>query len=252
MTRRIALAPATLAYVTVLAVTTGVASLVGHRTAESLILDTSSNLHHLVRTPVRALVLSAFWIDSGFGGLAKWAALLVGILGLAEWRLGSARVVVTFAVGHVGATLVSQGLTALAIARGLWARSWADAPDVGASYGFAAVAAALFWLVPRPFRAAYGLGLLAWFLAASHVATADFTTIGHAAALLIGLGVGSPVMMGAWERRTEGRKRLVGTRIPRPTAWPGSNAWPAPSPSSSCPTRWPRSSSARSLRRWAA
>ena len=64
-----------------------------------------------------------------------WLPGLVCLLGLAELLWRSGRLVVAFAVGHVGATLlVAVGLTA-AVELGWLPLSVTRATDVGMSYG---------------------------------------------------------------------------------------------------------------------
>jgi hypothetical protein len=185
--RQIAGAPATFAYLAVLCATTGVLAWMGHKSGSGIILAASSNVRRLTIDPGQALFSSAFWLASGFKELVTWLVLFPMVLAPVERRLGTRRTVGTFAVGHVGATLLTQGAVAAAVWLRLAAHRWEDVPDVGASYGFIAVAAVLFALVPRRWRVAYAVGLLAWMVAISHVTHADFTTAGHGVALLIGL-----------------------------------------------------------------
>jgi hypothetical protein len=185
--RQVAGAPATFCYLAVLCATTGILAWMGHRSGSGVILYASSNLRRLTVDPSQALFSSAFWLASGFKELATWGILFPVVLAPVERRLGTRRTIVTFGVGHIGATLLTQGLIAGAIWLRLAAASWESVPDVGASYGFIAVAAAVFALVPGRWRAVYALGLVGWIVAVSHVAQADFTTIGHGIALLIGL-----------------------------------------------------------------
>ena len=58
--------------------------------AERLVLERSTNLHHLARDPVRVLVASAFWVDSAWQML-PWAALFTIVLAPAERWLGTLR-----------------------------------------------------------------------------------------------------------------------------------------------------------------
>ena len=185
--RQVAGAPATFCYLAVLCATTGLLAWMGHKSGSGVILYTSSNLKRLTVDPSQALFSSAFWLASGFKELATWGILFPIVLAPVERRLGTRRTIVTFGVGHIGATLLTQGLIAGAIWLRLAASSWENAPDVGASYGFIAVAAVVFALVPARWRAIYAVGLVGWIVAISHVAHADFTTIGHGIALLIGL-----------------------------------------------------------------
>lgn len=190
LARHVWSSPATFGYLLALTVTTAVLASLDRRAAGSLILHASTNLHQLIRTPVKVTVASAFWLADGFGELAHWAILFVAVVAPVERRIGTLRAAVAFVAGHVGATVLSQGLTAAAIAGGVVSRALADAPDVGVSYGFAAVAAVLAGLVPRRWRALYLAGLVAWLIWVSHFSGALFTTVGHVSAVLIGLAIG--------------------------------------------------------------
>jgi hypothetical protein len=185
--RQIRGAPATFTYLFVLSATTVVLSWMGHRTGSWVILHASSNLRRLTIAPGQALFSSAFWLANGFKELATWGILFPAVLAPVERRLGTRRTIVTFGIGHIGATLVTQAAIALAVGLRLVAASWEDMPDVGASYGFIAVAAVLFALVPPRWRAVYAIALVGWIVSVSHVAQADFTTAGHGIALVIGL-----------------------------------------------------------------
>jgi len=185
--RQIAGAPATFCYLAVLCATTGVLAWMGHKSSSGLVLAASSNLRRLTADPSEALFSSAFWLASGFRELAMWGLLFPLVLAPVERRLGSRRTIGTFALGHIGATLIVQGVLGIAIWLRLAASRWEDAPDVGASYGFITVAAVVFALVPRRWRTLYAVGLVGWIVAISHVTSPDFTTVGHGIALVIGL-----------------------------------------------------------------
>jgi hypothetical protein len=187
--RQVAGAPATFCYLAVLCATTGALAWMGHKSGSGIVLYASSNLRRLTIDPAQALFSSAFWLASGFKELATWGLLFPIVLAPVERRLGTRRTILTFGIGHIGATLLTQGLIAGAIWLRLAAASWENMPDVGASYGFIAVAAVLFALVPARWRAPYALALVAWIVVISHVTHPDFTTIGHGIALLIGLTV---------------------------------------------------------------
>jgi hypothetical protein len=177
-------APGTYAYLSILLITTWVLQTSSSTVANQLLLERSTNLHHLARDPVRVLFSSAFWVSSTLE-LFGWLFLFTVFVAQAERWLGTARMAAVFFVGHVGATL----LTAL----GLWAAlhsdlveaSVVDAKDVGASYGFAAVAAVLAYGLPHRWRWLYGAALVAYAgisLAFDH----GFTNWGHVIALGLG------------------------------------------------------------------
>ena len=102
---------------------------------------------------------------------------------------------VAFAAGHVGATLlVAAGLSA-AVTHGWLPMSVARAPDVGMSYGATAVLGALTPAIPRRWRPTW----IGWWLAVAVAVVGvgtDFTDVGHLLALTLGMVVatrfGSP------------------------------------------------------------
>jgi len=176
---------ATLTYIALLAATSSVLALAPAATGDRLLDALSTNLHQLGRVPLRVLVGSAFWVG-GFGAFVTWAFLLAVVAAPVERRIGWRRAAAVFAVGHVGATLlVAAGLFA-GVQLGLLPATVATARDVGASYGFLAVAAVAIRLLPRPPRVlataglATALGLALW-------SAPSFTAVGHLLAFAIGL-----------------------------------------------------------------
>jgi hypothetical protein len=170
-------------------IVTGVATALlylGPRVQDRVIRHASTNLHNLSHGRAGTLFVSAFVVDAG--PIYLWLPGLVCLMALAEVLWGSSRLVIAFAIGHVGATLlVAVGLTA-AVERAWLPASVTRAIDVGMSYGAAAVLGSLTAAIPRRFRPAW----LGWWLAAG-IATVvlgcDFTDVGHAAALALGMGV---------------------------------------------------------------
>jgi hypothetical protein len=177
-------APATYVYLFTLCVTTWVLQTSSAPVARRLLLEESTSLDRLEHEPVRVLVASAFWLSQSWQLLA-WAVLFTIVLAPAERYLGSRRWILTFAAGHVGATLVTAAVLWLAIHD-----RWVEArlgrvQDVGASYGFFAVAAALTFAFAGRRRLLY-TALLWLAVAVGALLTEGTTTLGHAAA--IGLG----------------------------------------------------------------
>jgi hypothetical protein len=177
-------APAAYAYLFVLLITTWVLQTSSSTMANQLLLERSTNLDHLGHDPVRVLFSSAFWVSSTLE-LFGWVALFTIFVAQAERWLGTVRTVAVFFLGHVGATL----LTALA----LWAALHSDlveasvvnAKDVGASYGFAAVAAVLVYGLAHPWQRLYAAAIVA-FAGTSLAFDRGFTNWGHMIALAIG------------------------------------------------------------------
>jgi Rhomboid-like protein len=105
------------------------------------------------------LISSAFWLSNS-RDLLLMAVLFTLLLAPVERRIGAWRTGSVFALGHIGATLLT--------AAGLWAalrfdaveRSVVNARDVGTSYGLLATAAALTYLLTPRLRWPYALALL--------------------------------------------------------------------------------------------
>ncbi|MEH3143230.1 MAG: hypothetical protein PGN37_24345 [Mycobacterium kyogaense] len=151
---------------------------------EALIRHASTNLHNLSRGRFGTLISSAFVVDAG--PIYLWLPGLVCLLLVAELTLGGGRTALTFATGHVGATLlVAVGLVA-AVKLDWLSASIARASDVGMSYGAMAVVGVLTAALPTRWRAAW-IGF--WCAAAVVVVTGGggFTDIGHAVALALGM-----------------------------------------------------------------
>jgi hypothetical protein len=156
----------------------------GPRVQQSLVDRMSTNLHNLTAGHLGTLVGSAFITDDGMGW---WLPGLVCLLASAELIWRSRRLVHIFVLGHVGATLIVAVGLAFAIHIG-WQPDdlmWAD--DVGVSYGAAAVVGALTAAVPRPARPVWA----GWWLGVAILAARgwDFTAVGHALALMLGMGL---------------------------------------------------------------
>ena len=182
---RLAPVRVTVAYAIVLCIVGVTVPALGPRAQATVVSQMSTNLHNLARGRLGTLIGSAFITDGD--DLYAWLPGLVCLLALGElfWRGG--RLVVAFALGHIGATvLVAVGLAVAVEARWL-PMSIARADDVGISYGAAAVLGALTSVVPRRWRPAWvgwwsGIALLA-------ASGADFTAVGHAVALTLGMGL---------------------------------------------------------------
>jgi len=177
-------APGTFTYLFVLIITTWVLQTSSSKIAEELLLERSTNLHHLVRDPMRVLFGSAFWVSSTGELLFSLVAFTLIATHVERW-IGTARTASVFFFGHVGATLL--------VAFWLWAslnftvvRSpMTSARDVGSSYGLAALAALLTFRVPHPRRWLY-VGAIVSLIGITLVIDPSFTNWGHAFAFAIG------------------------------------------------------------------
>jgi rhomboid family protein len=179
-------APATGAYLLILVATTVFLSSSSERSDDQLLFAVSTNLHQLGRVPIRVLVASAFW-TSGWWNLALWIALFAAILAPVERRIGWRRMTTIFAAGHLGATLIVATGLWIGLRLGIVDHADVFARDVGASYGFFAVAAlAVYVLAPR-YRIGY-LALIVGYVVARAMLSHTFTDFGHLSAVAIGLG----------------------------------------------------------------
>lgn len=160
-------------------------TMLGARTRDTVVREMSTNLHNLAHGRLATLVGSAF-VSEG-GKVYLWLPGLVCLLALGELIWGGKGLAITFAVGHVGATLiVAVGLVA-AVETGWSPVSVARANDVGISYGAVCVLGALTASVPSRWRPAWIGGWLG--TAAAATFGGDFTAFGHVLALLLGIGL---------------------------------------------------------------
>ena len=194
--RRLARIRVTVAYAVILTGVTTALVMLGPRVQGRVISHASTNLHNLSHGHIGTLFVSAFVIDAG--PIYVWLPGLMCLLALAELLWRSWRLVVAFAVGHIGATLlVAVGLTA-AVELGWLSADVSRATDVGMSYGASAVIGSLSAAIPWRWRPAW----IGWWLAVGVAVVAvgrDFTDAGHAVALALGI--------------------LVSTRFRRPAPW---------------------------------
>jgi hypothetical protein len=177
--------PATFVYAGIIFVTTWVAAGLNSSQRDALLRTQSTNLDNLRAHPIAVLFRSAFW--SGTTLYLPFLALLAVILAPAEVWLGTFRLILIFALGHVGATL----LTAVAISHGFFSAPGhtgiARTIDVGVSYGTFCVAGVLTYRLPRLLGSLYVAALLLIFGLFAFVVGRTFTDCGHFLSVLIGL-----------------------------------------------------------------
>ncbi|WP_406006790.1 hypothetical protein OG440_11775 [Streptomyces sp. NBC_00637] len=194
--------PFTLAYAAVLAVTSYVTAHADPALVHALHQGSSTDVAHLVRTPVLVLVASALWVAGGFASPFTLGFLVV--LTTLERRIGGVRTAVVFLLGHVLATLATEVPVGLAVLAGRLPDSSLHRLDYGISFGVAASVGALAGLLGPwlrvPLLAAFG-GMLLQDLIAF---TDPLTNWGHLIALAIGVGTWS------WLRRLPRTRPLPG------------------------------------------
>jgi hypothetical protein len=177
-------APGTTAYCFTLIVTTFTLRAASAGVARRLLVEQSTNLHNLRAYPLEVLFTSAFWSSSEW--LLPTLVPFVIFLAPAERWLGTGRWAAIFALGHVGATLLTAIMLWFVTDHGHTHPELLRAVDVGASYGCYAVAGALIWRLPRGWRAPCA-GALALYLLSMLLFRQTFTDFGHVCALLLGL-----------------------------------------------------------------
>lgn len=207
-------APGTYIWLAILFVTTVAMHHMSPEFEKDFLRQRSTNIHELSRNPVRVLISSAFWIDGGTW--LSYAVLYTVFHATAERWLGTARWLAAAAGAHVMATLISEGVLALAIHHGAAPPSSVNTLDVGVSYALAGVVAVLTYWVPSPWRYAYLLIVIAVY-GTPLITGRTFTDLGHFTSVLIGLAC-FPLTRGAvrpapkaWSLR---RRRIRRSRTP--------------------------------------
>jgi hypothetical protein len=177
-------APGTYIWLAILFVTTVVIRAVDPHTADRILERHSTNLHYLSQQPVRVLITSAFYIA---GGGWWFYFVLYNIFHVpAERWLGTRRWLAVLLIAHVGATYISEGVLYWAIQHGMAPEKARFTLDYGVSYALAGIEAVLVYLIAKPWRYVYLVGLL-FFYGLGVVQSRDFTSIGHFTAVLLGL-----------------------------------------------------------------
>ncbi|MEC3920663.1 rhomboid-like protein [Nocardia sp. CDC160] len=181
--------PATYSYVGLLILGAVALTMVSAKNETRIVLHASTNLHNLANGRFGTLFSSAFLVGEGAATAFIIVPFLACLLALAERRFGAVRLVHTFFIGHIGATvLVAVGLW-VAVESQLVPNSITMVEDVGVSYGAMAVVGALIAVLPSHRRFVWAAswltlalgGVLVWH---------TFTNVGHFLALCLGLGIG--------------------------------------------------------------
>ncbi|MET8877785.1 rhomboid-like protein [Nocardia sp. NPDC004604] len=180
-------APASTAYAFTLFVTWWTLRGVGDSVERRLIFSASTNLYNMQHNPIQVLVASAFWTQGQFPWITI-AEILV-VMGFAERWLGTSRWILLFATGHIGATLLTVTAIDHAIDRHIIPVRVQYAADVGTSYGFTAVLAAMAFHFRGAVRVVWAAVIII-VLGSALLIGPTFTDYGHMCAALIGLAVG--------------------------------------------------------------
>jgi hypothetical protein len=158
----------------------------------------STNVVNLRHDPVGSLVGSAF-IPSG--AAIGWPVLIAVALLSASKVLGSWRTALVCATGHILGTLVSEGIVAYRISRGLLPESDSRVIDVGPSYlVVAAITVAVLygpWLVRILDALVLALMIVVGGIF-SGLSTLQVAAVGHTTAIVTGAALGGFL---AWRLR---------------------------------------------------
>ncbi|MER6086276.1 rhomboid-like protein [Streptomyces sp. NPDC001833] len=177
--------PVTFAYTAILALTSLFASCASPRLLYAVYQDSSTDVAHLLRTPVFVLLASALWVAGGL--LSPFALAFALVLTALERRIGGARAIVVFLTGHVLATLATEVPVGLAVLAGHLPATSLHRLDYGISFGVAASIGALSGLL-APWLRWPLLVLVGYDLIEDLIAFEDpMTNWGH----LIALGIGA-------------------------------------------------------------
>ncbi|EST32775.1 rhomboid-like protein [Streptomyces roseochromogenus] len=191
-----AVTPFTFAYTAILAVTSLIAAVADPGLIQALYQDSSTDVAHLVCSPVVVLLASALWIAGGV--LSPYALAFVLVLTSLERRIGGARAACVFLAGHVLATLATEVPVGLAVLFGHLPTTSLHRLDYGISFGVAASIGSLSGLL-RPWLRWPLLALVGWLLVSDLIEFADpMTDWGHLIALTIGVA-GWPLVR-RWQR----------------------------------------------------
>lgn len=179
--------PFTFTFAAVLLVTAFIAEHTDPALVYALQQGSSTDVAHLVRTPVLVLVASALWVAGGV--TSPYAVVFLLVLTALERRIGGPRTAGVFALGHVLATLATEVPVGLAVLVGWLPGSSSHRLDYGISFGVAASVGALAGLL-RPWLGWLLLVVFGGTLVQDLVAYTDpMTDWGHVVALAVGVAV---------------------------------------------------------------
>lgn len=177
-------APLTYLWLAVLLVTTIVQHHLTRHELHTVLVDRSTNIHHLGTDPLYVLFASLFWVDGG-----DWLTCLLmftAFLAPAERWLGQIRWLAVGLTAHLTATYFSEGFLYVAIRQHIESEKMVHVRDVGVSYFMIGVITVLTYHIASPWRWGY-LAVVVLYYGAELVTDPNFTGIGHVWALVIGL-----------------------------------------------------------------
>lgn len=166
-------------------------------TVSTLLRGSSTDVAHLVDTPLLVLGASALWVA---GGLASaYAVAFLFVLTALERRIGGWRTAGVFLAGHVVATLATEIPVGISVVAGHLPATSLHRLDYGISFGLMASIGALAGLFGPLLRATL-LGFVSLMLLQDLLAFVDpLTNWGHPLALLAGIACWPAVRR--WARR---------------------------------------------------
>jgi hypothetical protein len=182
--RFVSSAPLTYTWLVVLLITTSIQHHLPRRELHIVLVDGSTNIHHLLTDPLEVLAFSLLWIDGRYW--TPYLVLFTLFLAPAEQWLGRKRWLTVGLTAHIGATYLSEGLRYLAILQHLEPARLVYARDIGVSYFLVGVIAMLAYRIAPPWRWGY-LAVLIGIYTAPLISHPSFTAIGHFSAIFIGL-----------------------------------------------------------------
>jgi hypothetical protein len=136
------------------------------------------------------LALATFQIVDPYLALSMLVTVLA-LVGACEYRLGTGRTVLVYALSHVAGFLAIIAVAKVFAAGGdRWGRLIVAEPNVGASAGAIGAMGAWLMCLPRRLRR-WGLSLSAAFLVAAFGGDVHAWDVAHVAAFVVGLGLGA-------------------------------------------------------------
>ncbi|MHB9859127.1 rhomboid-like protein [Streptomyces sp. YIM S03343] len=206
-------APFTFGYALVLVVTSLITEYADPAAlVNALHQSSSTDVAHLLHTPGTVLLASALWVAGGFASPFVFGFLLV--LTALERRTGARCAATVFLLGHVLATLLTEGTVGVAVLVGHLPETSLHRLDYGISFGVATSVGALAGLL-KPWLRWPLLAVFGGLLVEDLLEFADpMTNWGHLIALAIGVAIWPLV------RRVRRARTLAPDRPSGPAASP--------------------------------